>query len=78
MTLEIPPDYGADDSSAGEYATADDGYEADTEVPGRNPNSSIFKRINPLGPVAEARGHANAHPALCSLAIDVLIHFSEQ
>ncbi|XP_067210662.1 lysosomal-trafficking regulator isoform X3 [Linepithema humile] len=78
MTLEAPLDYGADDSSTGEYVTADDGYEADNEVPGRSPNSSVFKRSSPLGPVVEPRGHANAHPALCSLAIDLLIHFSEQ
>lgn len=78
MTLETPLDYGADDSSAGEYVTADDGYEADTEVPGRSPNSSISRRSSPLGPVVEPRGHANAHPALCCLAIDLLIHFSER
>lgn len=79
MTLETLPDYGADDSSTGEYVTADDGYEADTEVPGRSLNSSTFKRNSPLGSsIAEPRGHANAHPALCSLAIDLLIHFSEQ
>ncbi|XP_011144679.1 lysosomal-trafficking regulator isoform X1 [Harpegnathos saltator] len=78
MSLENLPDYGAEDSSTGEYITADDGYEADIEVPGRSPNSSISKKSSPLGPVVEPRGHANAHPALCSLAIDLLIHFSEQ
>ncbi|XP_032666117.1 lysosomal-trafficking regulator isoform X3 [Odontomachus brunneus] len=78
MSLENLPDYGAEDSSTGEYVTADDGYEADIEVPGRSPNNSISKKSSPLGPVVEPRGHANAHPALCSLAIDLLIHFSEQ
>ncbi|XP_014468102.1 PREDICTED: lysosomal-trafficking regulator isoform X2 [Dinoponera quadriceps] len=78
MSLESLPDYGAEDSSTGEYVTADDGYEADIEVPGRNPNSSVSKKSSPLGSVVEPRGHANAHPALCSLAIDLLIHFSEQ
>lgn len=77
MSLEILPDYGAEDSSTGEYITADDGYEADIEVPGKNTNISK-KNSSPLGPVIEPRGHANAHPALCSLAIDLLIHFSEQ
>ncbi|XP_039305256.1 lysosomal-trafficking regulator isoform X2 [Solenopsis invicta] len=79
MSLETLPDYGAEDSSTGEYVTADDGYEADIEVPGKNVNNSISKKSSsPLGPVIEPRGHANAHPALCSLAIDLLIHFSEQ
>ncbi|XP_018058565.1 PREDICTED: lysosomal-trafficking regulator [Atta colombica] len=79
MSLETLPDYGAEDSSTGEYVTADDGYEADIEVPGKNTNNSMPKKSsNLLGPVIESRGHANAHPALCSLAIDLLIHFSEQ
>ncbi|KYN43656.1 Lysosomal-trafficking regulator [Trachymyrmex septentrionalis] len=79
MSLETLPDYGAEDSSTGEYVTADDGYEADIEVPGKNTNTNIPKKSsNLLGPVIEPRGHANAHPALCSLAIDLLIHFSEQ
>ncbi|XP_025074143.1 lysosomal-trafficking regulator [Pogonomyrmex barbatus] len=79
MSLETLPDYGAEDSSTGEYVTADDGYDADTEVPGGSPNSSVSKNSSsPLGPVIEPRSHANAHPALCSLAIDLLIHFSEQ
>lgn len=78
MTLDGMPDYAADDSSTGEYVTADDGYEADVEIPGRSPHSNIAKRSNSLGPVIEPRGHANAHPALCSLAVDLLIHFTEQ
>ncbi|XP_020281501.1 lysosomal-trafficking regulator isoform X2 [Pseudomyrmex gracilis] len=77
-TLEVLSDYGAEDSSGGEYVSADDGYEADTEVPAKSSSSSARKRSNPLGPVIEPRGHAHAHPALCSLAIDLLIHFSEQ
>ncbi|XP_046739127.1 lysosomal-trafficking regulator isoform X3 [Diprion similis] len=78
MTLDPLPDIGGDDSSTGEYVTADDGYEADIEVPGRTPQNSTPKKANPLGPVVEARGYATAHPALCSLAVDLLIHFSEQ
>ncbi|XP_077276800.1 lysosomal-trafficking regulator mauve isoform X2 [Temnothorax americanus] len=79
VSLETLPDYGAEDSSTGEYVTADDGYEADIEVPGKNTSNSVSKKSSsPLGPVIEPRGHANAHPALCSLAIDLLIHFSEQ
>ncbi|XP_036146533.1 lysosomal-trafficking regulator isoform X4 [Monomorium pharaonis] len=78
ISLETLPDYGAEDSSTGEYVTADDGYEADIEVPGKNTNSISKKNSSPLGPVTEPRSHANAHPALCSLAIDLLIHFSEQ
>jgi len=78
MSLETLPDYGAEDSSTGEYVTADDGYEADIEVPGKTNNSISKKSNNPLGPVIEPKSHANAHPALCSLAIDLLIHFSKQ
>ncbi|XP_012252611.2 lysosomal-trafficking regulator [Athalia rosae] len=78
MALDPLPDCGGDDSSTGEYVTADDGYEADVEVPGRSPQNSSPKKSNPLGPVVEARGYATAHPALCSLAVDLLIHFSEQ
>ncbi|XP_011300955.1 lysosomal-trafficking regulator isoform X2 [Fopius arisanus] len=78
MTLETLPDCGGEDSSTGEYVTADDGYEADVEVQGRTPQNSLPRRSNSLGPIVEPRGHANAHPALCSLAVDLLIHFSEQ
>ncbi|XP_015121948.1 lysosomal-trafficking regulator [Diachasma alloeum] len=78
MTLEALPDCGGEDSSTGEYVTADDGYEADVEVQGKSPQNSLPRRSNSLGPVVEPRGHANAHPALCSLAVDLLIHFSEQ
>lgn len=78
MMLDAMPDCAADDSSTGEYVTADDGYEADVEVPGRSPRANAPKRSNPLGPVIETRGLANAHPALCSLAVDLLIHFNEQ
>ncbi|XP_011260266.1 lysosomal-trafficking regulator isoform X1 [Camponotus floridanus] len=78
LSLENPPDYSAEDSSTGEYITADDGYEADVEVPEKSPNNSTSKKSSPLGLVIEPRGHANAHPALCSLAIDLLIHFSQQ
>ncbi|XP_024939057.1 lysosomal-trafficking regulator isoform X2 [Cephus cinctus] len=78
MALDTFPDCGGEDSSTGEYVTADDGYEADVEIPGRSPYSGIPKKVNPFGPVVEPRGHANAHPALCSLAVDLLIHFGEQ
>lgn len=79
MTLDTLADCGvAEDSSTGEYVTADDGYEADVEVPGKNLHDNLPKRSYSLGPILEPRGHANAHPALCSLAIDLLIYFSEQ
>ncbi|XP_043802416.1 lysosomal-trafficking regulator isoform X6 [Apis laboriosa] len=78
MTLDSIPDCAVDDSSTGEYVTADDGYEADVEVPAQSLHSNTVKRSNSLGPVIEPRGHANAHPALCLLAVDLLIHFSEQ
>lgn len=77
-SLESLPDYGVEDSSTGEYFTADDGYEADIEVLGGDSGNNIPKRSNSFGPVVEPRDHANVHPALCSLAIDLLIHFSEQ
>ncbi|XP_078037136.1 lysosomal-trafficking regulator mauve isoform X2 [Augochlora pura] len=78
MTMDAMPDCVADDSSTGEYITADDGYEADIEIPGRSPRANTIKRGNSHGPMVEPRGNANAHPALCSLAVDLLIHFSEQ
>ncbi|KAK9307869.1 hypothetical protein QLX08_001934 [Tetragonisca angustula] len=78
MTVDTMPDCAADDSSTGEYVTADDGYEADVEIPMQNPHSNTVKRSNSFGPIIEPRGHANAHPALCLLAVDLLIHFSEQ
>ncbi|XP_048261477.1 lysosomal-trafficking regulator isoform X2 [Bombus terrestris] len=78
MTLDTIPDCAADDSSTGEYVTADDGYEADVEVPAQSLHSNSVKRSNSLGPIVEPRGHANAHPALCLLAVDLLIHFSKQ
>lgn len=78
MTVDTMPDCAADDSSTGEYVTADDGYEADVEIPMKNPHSNTVKRSNSFGPIVEPRGHANAHPALCLLAVDLLIHFSEQ
>ncbi|KAK2579125.1 hypothetical protein KPH14_001295 [Odynerus spinipes] len=78
INLDTLPDCGAEDSSTGEYVTADDGYEADIEVPGKSSRSNVIKKNNSIGPVVEPRGHANAHPSLCSLAIDLLIHFSKQ
>lgn len=68
------------ESSVGEYITADDGYEADVEVPGNTPRREFFTRQNSLGPfiLPEPKSHVNAHPALCSLAIDLLIHFLQQ
>ncbi|XP_023288682.1 lysosomal-trafficking regulator isoform X2 [Orussus abietinus] len=76
--LETFPDGYGEDTSTGEYVTADDGYEADVEVPGKCSRNDTPKRNNSLGPIVEPRGHANAHPALCSLALDLLIHFSKQ
>ncbi|XP_016837232.1 lysosomal-trafficking regulator isoform X2 [Nasonia vitripennis] len=80
MTMDISTDWGeADDSSTGEYVTADDGYEADIEVPVKNSQDVLSKRINHFGRAPETiRGNANAHPALCSLTIDLLICFAKQ
>ncbi|KAK0171372.1 hypothetical protein PV328_009113 [Microctonus aethiopoides] len=82
MAPESPPDCGGggggDDSSAGEYVTADDGYEADIETQGKSSGTSPPKQTNSFGPLIEPRRHATAHPALCSLAVDLLIHFIEQ
>ena len=73
------PDCVGGGSSTGDYITADDGYEADVEIPGKNAHENQPKRSTTQpGPVIEPRGHANAHPALCSLAVDLLIHFSKQ
>ena len=72
------PDCVGEESSPGEYITADDGYEADIEIPGKTSHENQAKRTHQPGPVIEPRGHANAHPALCSLAVDLLIHFSKQ
>lgn len=79
MAPESPPDCGGgDDSSAGEYVTADDGYEADIETQGKSSGTSPPKQTNSLEPLIEPRRHATVHPALCSLAVDLLIHFIEQ
>lgn len=78
MALDTPPDCGGDDSSTGDYVIADDGYEADVEIQGKNIQNNQTRKINSLGPIVEPRGHANAHPALCSLAVDLLIHFSKE
>jgi hypothetical protein len=80
MTMDVSTDWGeADDSSTGEYITADDGYEADIEVPVKNSQGVLSKRINQFSGASEtAKGNANAHPALCSLTIDLLIYFSKQ
>lgn len=80
MTMDISTDWGeADDSSTGEYVTADDGYEADIEVPVKNSQDVLSKRINHFAGAPETiRGNANAHPALCSLTIDLLICFAKQ
>lgn len=84
------PDYGGDESSAGEYVTADDGYEADNEVPSKSSRdednsqqNNLPKGLNSLGSTIEYRGghitaNTTAHPALCSLAVDLLIQFGQQ
>ena len=79
MTMDISTDWGdADDSSNGEYVTADDGYEADIEIPVIN-SQDISKKVNQYnGSFEVARGNVNAHPALCSLTIDLLIYFAKQ
>lgn len=80
MTMDISADWGdADDSGAGEYVAADDGYEADVEIPVKNPQDYASRRINQFGSVPEtAKTSANAHPALCSLIIDLLIYYAKQ
>ncbi|XP_057327101.1 lysosomal-trafficking regulator [Microplitis mediator] len=84
------PDYGGDESSAGEYVTADDGYEADNEVPSKSSRdednsqqNNLPKGLNSLDSTVESRGghitaNTTAHPALCSLAVDLLIQFGQQ
>lgn len=68
-----------DESSVGEYITADDGYEADVEIFVKNQQDISLKRINQLGGMSDAiKGNINADPALCSLAIDLLIYFAKQ
>lgn len=82
MALDTPPDCsgggGGDDSSIGDNVTADDGYEADVEIQAKYSQNNQMRKSNSLGPIVEPRGHANAHPALCSLAVDLLIHFSKE
>ncbi|XP_023246507.1 lysosomal-trafficking regulator [Copidosoma floridanum] len=80
VTMDFSADWEkADDSSPGEYITADDGYEADVEVPIKTHPDVTLKRVNHLGSASELiRGNANAHPTLCSLAIDLLIYFAKQ
>lgn len=68
-----------DESSIGEYLTADDGYEADIEIFVKNSQDITSRRINQLDGISDAiRGNVNAHPALCSLTINLLIYFAKQ
>ncbi|XP_034950425.1 lysosomal-trafficking regulator [Chelonus insularis] len=78
MSDTSSPDYGDDDSSTGEYVTADDGYEADIENQSKNVEENLSKNINNVTPMIEIHSNVTADPALCTLAIDLLIHFSEQ
>lgn len=69
----------AEESSVGEYNTADDGYEADVEVLVKNHQDLTPRRISQLAGISEiTKGSVDADPALCSLAIDLLIYFSQQ
>ena len=77
MTMDTLTECLPDESSA-EYVTADDGYEADVEIHGRSSNNNQEKKTNTSNAINEERNHVNAHPALCSLAVNLLIHFSEQ
>lgn len=77
--MDISTDWGEpEDSSAGEYVTADDGYEADVEVPAKNTQNLSSKKFNTFGGFSESKGTINAHPDLCSLTIDLLIYFAKQ
>lgn len=78
--MDVLTDYGeVDNSSVGDNITADDGYEADVELPLKNSQDSSLKRHNRIRGTPEiVRGNSNAHPALCSLAIDLLIYFANQ
>ncbi|XP_058802324.1 lysosomal-trafficking regulator isoform X2 [Phymastichus coffea] len=77
-TMDISTDWGEpDDSSAGEYITADDGYEADVEIPVKNLQDVSSKKFSPFNGMSDSKGTVNAHPALCSLTIDLLIYFSK-
>ena len=81
MALDFSADWGEiEESSTGEYITADDGYDADVEVPIGNHQNLSSKYVNQLGSLLTEvpRGSTNANPALCSLTIDLLIHFSKQ
>ena len=80
MAMDLSSDWGdIDDNSNSEYnITADDGYDADIEVPiNQNFSSKFISQHNSL--LTEVPNeNCNANPALCSLTIDLLIHFSSQ
>ncbi|XP_051169183.1 lysosomal-trafficking regulator isoform X2 [Leptopilina boulardi] len=75
---DVTTDCGTDDSSNDEHITGDDGYEADVEIFVNNSHDNSQKGSDASNPVTSLREHIETHPALCSLALDLLIHFSKQ
>lgn len=73
---DVTTDCGTDDSSNDEYITGDDGYEADVEILVNNSHENSHKGMSDS--VTSLREHIETHPALCSLALDLLIHFIKQ
>ncbi|KAL7305380.1 hypothetical protein TKK_0002123 [Trichogramma kaykai] len=78
--MDISMDWAdGEDSSAGEYLTADDGYDADVEVPVKTDYELSVKKQNRFGRASDSvRGSVNADPAVCSLAIDLLIYYANK
>ncbi|KAJ8668849.1 hypothetical protein QAD02_000108 [Eretmocerus hayati] len=79
MAMDISLEWGdAEDSSTGEYIPADDGYEADVEVPvSHSQDSSPRRKAHLITEPELQKGNANANPPLCALAIDLLIYFAK-
>ncbi|CAB0033952.1 unnamed protein product [Trichogramma brassicae] len=77
--MDISMDWAdGEDSSAGEYLTADDGYDADVEVPVKT-DYELSAKKNRFGRASDSvRGSVNADPAVCSLAIDLLIYYANK
>lgn len=67
-----------DESSNGEYLTEDDGYEADIEMIVNNSHSDLYEMHNTSNFVFSTKEHIEIRPAMCSLALDLLIYFNKQ
>ena len=79
MSIDVSTDWADAEESSNEYITADDGYDADIEVPIKTNQEISSKRQNRFDRAFEAnRNNAVAHPALCSLTLDLLIYFSKR